>query len=159
MSEQIDYKEAWKNLLFDFSRMVVDDFDRYEKENNMNIYEMLDYSHPNRFFRYKHRKLIMKIVKKNADYILRKIEIRDIKQLVKINKLKANCAEYNFYSEILAHQIRENFYKIYSMDMYKLNLSIIDKANERGWNCCGKRRSINYYYRHLKSKTHSCETI
>ena len=165
MTEQIDYKEAWKNLLFDFSRMIVDDFDRFEQENNINIFEIsdnilsvYDYYYKNIFYRFKHHEQITRIVIKNVDYILKNINLQDIKNLVTINNLRIKNIEFKVsnYSAILYFKIKEHFYLPFLLDDHKLNSCIIKKVNERGWICCGKRHSLKYYYRHLKSKIHSC---
>ena len=162
----IDYKSAWKNLLFDFWKMLLDDFDRIEEANKINIYEIqydnyrAIYKHSkqcllNRMYYYKHYDLILNTVLTNTDYILKNIEIQDLIYLIDENKLSHyRNAPYEdkmgSYPSLFELTLQNFFLEKFTIKLYEVNDEIIDKVKERRWICaCGKRILPNSYNKHL----------
>ena len=164
MTQPIDYVEALDKLKFYLTRMIADDFDRYEEENKIDIFAKERNNSFDIFYHLNYR-VIRTIVEKNLDFTIHNIEDNDIENIVKINKLYCiKIGDGIEPNETLKSNLKRHFIKCFQRDnceaYNKLNTEIVKQANKRRWICsCGLRILPNHYEAHLKSKKHSRQIV
>ena len=134
--------------------MIVDDFDRFEEDNNINIYDLthstgnveyINYGKNNGFTiccSFTYYRTIQRICNRNITYISNLLEFDDLKNLVEINglndrnlyNLQDNSQTTTYvYKKMFKNFLLRLFENTFFCQRTFLNKTIVQKANSRLW--------------------------
>lgn len=126
MTQPIDYVEALDKLKFYLTRMIADDFDRYEEENNINIYEKNKTLFDGTYFI--HYLLMYNIAYKNYMFIYNHISEEDLINLIEKNDLGKyyfNVRKVN-YGSVFVSTLKNHYFQTFGVKIKNLKDKIIE---------------------------------